>query len=674
MTDESDNEAWKPPETPASPPEAVVPSDVAAQWSPPAPDGTPPAAVAGAAGSSLAPPPPPPAPDVVSTGLIEAAPARRPRWFGRGVALGAAALLVGGGGYLAINAGSSDGGAETPQAALEGVLDSLSAEDIIGAAEFVEPVERETMIDAGIEIVEELVRLDIFDDSLNLGSVDGIDLEFSNLEIDVTEVRPGLAHIFLDSGRVRVTVDGSEFPLGSLITDRIDAETLDRQESTSSRIEPTDVPIVAVQRDGRWYLSLWYSVAENARLALDEPLPDPADRPVAIGGDTPELTIEMLIGAATDVDLATMIGLLDPQEAAALYDYAPLFLDEAQDSADDALEELRRQGWQWAVTDLRLSSESSGALSTVFVDGLSFEASGPEGSVEADYSATRSRFWFESDGDAVEIIAEGDCVSMTFVDSYETQNESYCTSDIAEEAGLEALTSGAFANLQSLSTPGIVVREVGGRWYVSPLRTGAKSTIDVLRNIEPDTLAETVDALIDFARDPFAFGTDPFESSDFTFDDDFAVPEFNTTTTSSFDEFDFPEFTEANRDLLSPDLEYFFVYDFVDSFRSDPWFTWLTFPDEMPFGEGVLANAFLGDESYVDVVVMTEIPFESDQAFADWLGAALVVDGDLTYVRAETDWGTEFVAARSGDGIVLIGLYDGFTAAAVDALRTQLDL
>jgi hypothetical protein len=676
MSDHTGDEPWRPPGGGDAPSGAVPPTPEATMPLP-APPVQPPVT-----GSTLPPPPARPIPTTVTTGPVEASPPRAPRWIGRTLALGAAVALIGGGGYLAINAGAADGGADSPRAALVGVLESLSNEDLVGAAEFVEPTERETVIDAGFDVVEELVRLEVFSEDLDLGSIDGIDLDFSDLEIDVTEVRPGLAQLFLDGGRVSATVNGADFPFGSLVTDRIDAETLDVVESNSTRIEPADYPVVAVQRDGRWYLSLWYSVAENARIALDQPLPDRSGRPVAIGGDSPERAIELFVGAATGVDLASMIGLLDPEEAAALYDYAPLFLDDAQSEIDDRLAEARRDGWQWEVGDLQLSSESDGRLATVVIDSFAFEASGPGTTIEVVYSGDRSRIWFDTEGQTVEIITDGDCVTTTFDDGFGTQTEEYCASDLADVAGLEALTGGAFANLQSLSAPGIVVREVDGRWYVSPLRTGSTLMLDMLRSIEPEALAETVDAFADFFEDPFAFGSGGFGSSPFggtfgpgigpgedPFADDLGA-DFPTPSIMVPDEPDYPELVDIDPSILSSELETYSPFQLWDGGRDDLWLSWLTADTDRRFS-GVVAQIRLGDDSLGDIMVVDDVVFASDEALAARVGGRLMMEDGFVYVLAYTVEGARLVVARSGEQIVAIGSRGAPLDPMLEALRTQ---
>ena len=646
------------------------PSEVPSEWAPPAsslpapPSTAPPVSPS----SPLAPPE-----VAVSTGPVMAEPAARSSWFGRGVALAAAAVLVGGGGYLAINAGSADGGADSPAAALDGVLAALSSEDLIGAAEFVEPSERDTMIDAGFEVVEELVRLELFDDSLDLSSVEGIDLEFDDVEIDSVEVRPGLAHLFITGGRATAAVDGAAAPLGRLITDRVDSEDLAVSESQTQEMTPTSVPIVAVERDGRWYLSLWYSVAENARLEFDAPMPSAADRLAEIGAATPEEAIETFVGALEQIDITTMIGMLDPDEAAALYDYGSLFVDDGQRAADDFLQEVRRDGWFWEVTQLDLRSETDGGFATVYIDRLDVTASDGEVFLDASFTADRIDVGMDSPDVTFDYVVEGDCMTVTYDEGYGPETEHMCTDELLADVGMGSLSSGAMGGLTSIDEAGIVVHNVDGRWYISPLRTGSQMTLRTLRAMDPETVADTVDAFVDLFSDPFAissaFGGESFIGEEsFIEVDDF--PGSPTTTYEIID--DYPLLAEENADLLAEGPEYVFVYDLVDLYRNDVWWQWFTDVPEREFGDGVVGQAFLADDSYADIVVLSGLEVESDADLAEWVDGDLVTEAGFTYVAFTNTWGDQLIVARSADGLALVAMYDGFSEEALTVLRNQV--
>jgi len=641
------------------------PAEVASEWQPPASmPPSPPVEPSATGGAPIAPPLAPSS--MVSTGVVAEPESGRPRWFGRTIGLAAAAILIGGGGYLAINAGAEDGGADSPRDALSGALSSLSNEDLIGAAVFVEPTERETMIDAGFEVVQELIRLDVFDESLDLGSIEGFDFEFDDVEISVVDIRPGLAHLFIESGTATAEVDGASIPLGSLVTDRVDAEDLAISERNTEEMSRSDIPIVAVQRDGRWYLSLWYSVAEGALIETGTSRPGASERLAEIGGDSPERAVENFIGALEHLDMATMIGMLDPQEASALYDYAPAFVGDAQIEADRFIEEMAQEGWEWSVTDLQLRADTDGSLATVYIDRVAFEAAGPDASLEVSFAPDRMELYFDSPDLLMEFVVEGDCVTFTIEDRYDRDTQSMCTDELLAEAGLSSLDSGIFSGMSTVDEFGVVVRNVGGRWYISPIRTGSQMMLQTIRALDADAVAETVDAFISLAQDPFLLG-DAF-GDDFGLDDGIAIA---PTTTFGVDN-DFPPYTENNVGLLDDTLEYYFVFDLVEGYRTDVWWRWLAEVEELPFGEGVVANLALEEDQVVDLVVLDDLTFDSDEALAEWLGGNVVAEGDFAYVAYENDWGDSIIVARSATGIAFISSYEGLGQDAVSALRTQV--
>jgi hypothetical protein len=634
---------------PGNGPSSPDPGGVPSEWSPPA--------------SSLPRPPamPPPAAGVVSTGPVMAPPSSRPGWFGRGIALAAAAVLVGGGGYLAINAASADGGADSPRGALDGALAALSDQDLIGAAEFVEPTERETMIDAGFAVVEELIRLEVFDDSLDLASVDGIDLEFDDVEIRTDEVRPGLAHLFIVGGTASTALDGAAVPYGSLITDRVDRDDLAIEERQTEEMSPSDLPIVAVERNGRWYLSLWYTAAENARLEAGQPLPSPSDRLSVIGAETPEGAVEDFVGAVEQLDLSAMIGMLDPLEASALYDYGSLFVGDGQRAADDFLREVRSDGWSWEVTGLDLRAETDGAQATVFIDRLDVTAGSDEVSFGASFTADRVEVTIESPEVDLDYVVEGDCMVVTYDEGYGPETEQMCTDELLADTGLGGLASGAMGGITTIDDFGIVVRNVDGRWFISPIRTGSSLMLQSLRSLDADMLADTVDAFAELFRDPFAFGS--------SFDDESFIEIDDESFIDLGDDMAFPD---ANAWMLADGPDYVFVYDLVDGSRDDVWWQWLTDVPEREYQEGVVGQAFLPGDVYVDIIVLAGLDVAADEDLLAWLGGELVTDDGFTYLSTTNAWGETLLVARTADGIAVVSSYDGLLGEVVDTLRNQV--
>ena len=150
-------------------------------------------------------------------------------------------------------------------------------------------------------------------------------------------------------GQINAEVNGEALPIGELVptSPRDDVDLGELDESTSSEL---DVPLTAVESDGRWYLSVFYTVAEEAR-------PVPTSRPTSPRAGSsrrvasqPEGALDELFDGLENLDLTAVIAGLNPSEAAALQRYAPLFIDDAQSMLDEAPIELDFKQAEYNVT------------------------------------------------------------------------------------------------------------------------------------------------------------------------------------------------------------------------------------------------------------------------------------------------------------------------------------
>ncbi len=494
----------------------------------------------------------------------------RGRLFVRLAAVVLALGLAGGGAMLAISAGSASGGADTPEAAVRQLLASLSNEDVIGAAEVVEPTERATLIDAGIAISEELVRLNVLSPEFDLSALNGVDLRFDNIQLRSVPVRADITRVFIDDGSSRASVDASQLPLGPVIGEHIPPDWLTFSDSVATPIGSSS-PIAVVKRSGRWYVSLWYSVVENARIAADRPMPSLTDRPVAIGADSPEAAVERLIREALRLDPRTVIGMLDPEEMAALYDYAPLFLPDAESAANDALQAAADNGFEWSLDSISLSSTPNGELASVRLDAIEASLTSPDvnghlkladGKVDADVTVTMADY----NGDMVTTtygIHDGCTIVET--DSPD-MGPGYNSCD--DQSGLGMFGGGLFMiAAQAVSGAdsadfGVITHRVDGKWFVSPIRTVTTAVIASLKAVNPDDLAAAVDSLSQIYSDPY--GDSGFDTSFGSADgQSFTVPApvEGTIPAQPLVTGMIADFGLAHSDLLPADLEVLFALD-----------------------------------------------------------------------------------------------------------------
>jgi hypothetical protein len=508
----------------------------------PLPPPPPPGAAQPADGSSTAPPPPPSA-IVVAESAGSAGGSRR---LLVGVACVAAVALLVTALVLVRRAGSERAGADTPEAAADGFFAAVENEDLIALAELLHPGERRTLAEPTFEIVDELVRLEVLDSSIDLAGVSGIDVTIEGLQYRLDAVPGGddLREVVIESGTLSASTNGEELPIGPTLRERFgdELDDLDSDETTEFDQSSTGGPgPILVEHDGRWYFSIWYTVAEAARRdAGIEAVPALDEVPPALGADTPEAAIDATIAAASGLDLGAIIGMLDPEETAALYRYAPLFLDEAQAEIDQMLAELDASDIQWSVDEIEYTTETEGDVGYVTVNSFTASIQAELFTVDLSYAPTAVSVdvvydgaeyrvdvsiadnviavdgmldgepvgaevtfaedsvsgWAEFEGSRVDgtltIDPEGVCSQYEVTVDGET--DSGCLEDEAGDDGVEAI---ALALSQfddfTLPTPTLVTTRTDGKWYFSPLLSVSHAVLSYLRSTDAETIARQID-------------------------------------------------------------------------------------------------------------------------------------------------------------------------------------
>jgi hypothetical protein len=359
-------------------------------------------------------------------------------------------------------ASSADEGAAGPEEAVEALFAAVEDRDVVGVLDSFAPGERAAFQPVVEDVVDELRRLEVLADDLELDGVAGFELDVRDLALSSRELADGIAVVTVEGGTMTTTVRPDEVPLGDFVRELLDgsAEGLDEATTTSDLIEGDPVELVVVDDDG-WHVSLGYTLAEAARVAAGAPLPDFGAGVEPAGADSPEGAVEAMVAAAVALDLEAVIALLPPGAASALHDYAPLFLPDAEA----------------AVAELRSSAEVDVTLDRLDTD---VTRDGDDASVAVTGFAVSGSIG----GEPFSASFDGECLSLdTGGDTVEQ-----CVDDVEAGAGLAdgALGEGS----------GMVVVEVDGAWYLSPYRTVADAGLAVLALVEPGDL-----------RDPEAFAT-----------------------------------------------------------------------------------------------------------------------------------------------------------------------
>ena len=285
---------------------------------------------------------------------------------GRRLVVGLGVIAVVAGGLFAVLSLGSDENA--PEDPVRAMFEAAERSDVLGILAQLDPAERDVIKEPLSDLVDELNRLDVLKDA-DLGRITGIELEVKDLELESTKLRDDLATVRVTGGKGRYNIDLSELPLGGFIRDLVGEEATGTESGAESLAED-DTKVTTVKRDGHWYVSIGYSIAENARESSGQSIDALGAGVPAHGAESPEDAVRELVAAITEIDVRRMIELMPPDELAALHDYAGLFIDEAERAADDARSDVKID-----VPTLELESETSGDEALVKVRKLEFDAS-----------------------------------------------------------------------------------------------------------------------------------------------------------------------------------------------------------------------------------------------------------------------------------------------------------
>ena len=393
--------------------------------------------------------------------LPQTEPARAPVQGPRIVALWFSVLaLLAGGVFGAVYLAGE--GAGTPEEAVQQMFDAIADEDALGVLESLAPSERGPYRDNLPKLVDELKRLGILGDDASLTSIKGVDVSFSDLRFTSKPLGTGVSTVTVAGGTARYRVVPRELPLGEFVTDII-GEELPAEPQTGSDPVTTDDPdserIVTVEEDGRWYVSMHYSIAESFRMEGSAPVPKFGEGLQAKGESTPEKAVETLMRAGLALDVQRVIELLPPDEGKALRDYAPLFIDDAKQAAGES-------GFKASITSLDLVAKRDGGHAVVEMKrfAVAFEME--------DFSGT--------------VAYDGKCVTVAGPDIPPDEGR-ICPEDQEAPAAITDLAARMPAN-------GFVVVEHDGQWFVSPTRTLLEGVVSVFKTLQRSDL----DALSDF--------------------------------------------------------------------------------------------------------------------------------------------------------------------------------
>ena len=462
--------SWEPP----APPPGWQPPVPSPGWQPPGPP------------IGWQPPSPPPVPPQ-SYLPPPVSPAPRARGRGRLVVGATAIVVLAGGGvasYVAFSDTSGHGGAASPKAAVEQIVADLNHSDFIGLLDDLAPGEKNALAIPVQNEISQLKRLNVLRSDADPSHLSAVSFSATGLTFadSTVAINDNVQIVRLTGGRITVNANATRLPLSAAFVKAvfpngklpasttgnrtIDIAALVRQSPDSA----TRTPAIATQRvNGRWYPSLFYTIAYYATRSAGISAPTPADRIPANGAASPEAAVQDEINALATRDLARAIELVSPDELPALHDYGRLIVDKAG-----------------APKPASFTIKSAQFSTTSLPDGVRVGLK----SIDVQTKSIE-----------VTVAVVGSCAEVTV----SGRSQSFCADSVPD---LIAGGIGRFSKAGATLTPaqriavehlftallgvGVDTTQVDGKWYVNPAQTIFDLSGSVLSGLQGDDLLQLV--------------------------------------------------------------------------------------------------------------------------------------------------------------------------------------
>ncbi len=196
------------------------------------------------------------------------------------------------------------GGESTPQASVTALFSTLSNSDPIGLADQLDPAEASLFKDLNSDIITELKRLEVLSPNASADTMTGTKITVKDLTFagDNDVINDHLQIVKLTGGSITVESNPSDLPLSDKIKDAFGSE-LDQVQPQSETVNIADevakndgkpFRVATVKRGDNWYVSFFYTIADNATQEAGLPNPTAADAIPAAGASSPEGAVDAL--------------------------------------------------------------------------------------------------------------------------------------------------------------------------------------------------------------------------------------------------------------------------------------------------------------------------------------------------------------------------------------------
>lgn len=271
----------------------------------------------------------PAAPDAAQATATEESPARSARRRGTtiGVIVAVVALIGAGIGTWVAVGHSDEPGFADPEQAARHLLTDVGNDDLIGVVNDLPPNEASMVNSVLNGVTGHLKQIGVVRRNVNAQDAAGLRLRTNGIRFDpsVQQVNDHVAITKLVAGTITIGSQLSAddytanflrtaFPRG--LSAVHGSTTLDIAQQVRRLGHP--VRLATVEVNGRWYPSLFYSIADSVLQELHQPWP--ARVIPAVGADIPNEAAEDFLQAVLNGDARLAVEHTDPDEMAALHD------------------------------------------------------------------------------------------------------------------------------------------------------------------------------------------------------------------------------------------------------------------------------------------------------------------------------------------------------------------
>jgi hypothetical protein len=388
---------------------------------------------------------------------------------------------------VAVLAFTQDDGAPSAEQATLDLFAAVQANDVLGVLEQLPPGERKELKDGVISVANELQQVGLLT-SGELHPVAGPRVEVASPLLRTTNLSKDMDAVDVVGGTITVTLPAGAGPLTPQARDDLERHAglhLDAAGSSFTRDFSADpLRVVAIREGGGWHVSLAYTVAEMVRSSARAEFPEMGTGPPSIGATTPAEVVTDLFNGYADADAERLVTLMYPDEARALYDYAPAFLPQAKALADAA---AVGHTYDVQLNDLKTVVEGEGSTRMVRVTAFDLELRDELKKAHLTYDG-RCLHLDHRIGDDGQPYEKWDACD----------NDPPKSGDAVMPRENPVINAAIFGG--GVDLPTFVVIERGGRWFLSPTRTVLESIASTLASLPADQLDRFAARLADSVR------------------------------------------------------------------------------------------------------------------------------------------------------------------------------